>query len=248
MGRQTEATQMVNVGVAQVGGSITLGTPDPSASALKFSLVPGGEGAQLLAPDGTIRTGEIARIARYTVMTFQTEHTRVRRDGRLEIAGILAVTHVTREVISQPWNWNYSGVSFADPVSKTAERPVTFVVVSPRADVLAAHPDAAADILATATTPAGDFPELGDDVLDATWPIVAQDEHCPPPVFQGARRDYSGVICDGKAITTNNPVSENHSFGLDYSGMRGAAIPVHGPVTIVLHLKLAPPAPAPPGR
>jgi len=248
MGRQTEVSPIVNVGVAQVGGNVTLGAPDPSTSALKFGLVPGGGGAELLAPDGTVRVSETAQIARYTVMSFQSEHARVRRDGHVEIAGLLTVTHVTREVVAKPWTWSYSGVSYDDPVSNTVTRPVTFVFVNPSVAAMAAHANGVADVLATATAEASDFPELVDDVLDAFWPIVALNEQCVAPPNAGDMRDYYGVLCDGKAITAKVPLNERHSFAVDYHGMREAVTTTHGPVTIVLHLKLAPPAPAPSER
>ena len=248
MGRQTEVTPIVNVGVAQVGGNVTLGAPDPSTSALKFGLVPGGGGAELLASDGTVRTGQTAQIARYTVMSFQSNHARVRRDGHVEIAGLLTVTHVTREVVAKPWTWGYSGVSYDDPVSNSVTRPVTFVFVNPSVAAMAAHPTEVVDVLATATTEAGDFPELVDDVLDASWPIVALNEQCVAPPNAGDMRDYVGVLCNGKAITAQVPLNEHHSFAVDYHGMREAVTTTHGPVTIVLHLKLALPAPTPSGR
>jgi polyisoprenoid-binding protein YceI len=241
VGRETEVTPILNVGVAQVGGSMQLSAPDASTSALKFGLVPGGGGAVLLAPDGTLRTNEIAQLSRYTVMSFKSDQAHIRRDGHVEIAGLLTITHVTREVIAKPWTWGYSGVSYDDPVSNTVTRPVSFVVVNPGVEAILAHPKGVIDVLATATAEASDFPELVDDVLDSFWPIVALHEQCTPPPNAGDMRDYVGVLCDGKAITAKVPLNEHHSFAVDYHGMRETVTPTHGPVTIVLHLRLAAP-------
>jgi polyisoprenoid-binding protein YceI len=240
MGRDTETTAAVNTGVAQVAGTANLAAKDPAAASFAVNLVPGGGGARLLTPQGTLRTGEIAPIARYAVMSFQATSARVRRDGRLELTGDLTVTHVTREVILGAWNLGYSGSStYSDPVTKTVTRQVKFVVTTPHAEFLPNYLNEEKEITAAATIDARDYPELPDIVLESDWPTVAQDEYCPPPM-EGPRRDYSGVTCTGKGIAVSNPADDRHSFGVDYSGMRHAVAPVDGPVTIVLHLKILP--------
>jgi len=242
MGRNTETSVAVNTGVAQVGGTANLVTNDASPAALEANLVPGGDGASLLTPQGTLRSGKIAAIAHYAVMSFHTTATRLRRDGRLELTGDLTVTHVTRDVIMGAWNWGYSGyTTYSDPVIKTATRQVKFVVTTPHAEFLPDYLQEDKEITATATIDARDFPELPNDILDSNWPVVAQDEDCPPPIV-GPRRDYNGVTCSGRGIGVVNPTGTAHSFSLDYSGMRHPVAPVDGPVTIVLHLRLVPAA------
>lgn len=250
MGRDTEVTVIVNVGVAQVGGAVTLSAQTPAASSLEFTLVPGGDGAALLAPDGTLRADVVAPIMRYTAMTFRSARARVRRDGLLEFTGVLAVTHVTREVISEPWNWGYSGVSYDNPVTQTATRNVTFALATPRAEFLASYLQKHSELVLSATIDEDAFPQLPGIVLDSYWPIVREDEQCAPTSPFSAPRDYEGWTCKGKAITTTPAYQPAQTTGRDYSGLRRYDAPTHGPVTILLHLKLATPVaatPAPPG-
>jgi polyisoprenoid-binding protein YceI len=251
MGRETEDTPMVNVGVAQVGGNVTLNTQNPAASSLEFSLVPGGAGADLLAPDGTLRANVVAQLVRYTAMSFRSTSSRVRRDGRLEFTGDLAVIHVTRESIPDAWNSANSFPSYTDPETSRVTRNVTFALATPRAEVLAAYLKKSSDLVATATIDAAAFPELPGVVLDSFWPTVAEDEQCEPVNPWPNARDYGGWACKGKAITTTASLQRAQTSSLDYSGLRKFDAPTRGPLTILLHLKLAPPAPpapTPPGN
>jgi len=221
--------------------------------ALDVALVPGGAGAGLLTPAGTLRRDQIASIARYTVMSFRSSSARVRRDGRLELSGELTVIHVTREKILGDWSWGYSGsTTYSDPVTKTYTRPVKFVVLTPHAEFLESYLQEPKEVIAAAEIALADFPELPGIVLDSDWPIVAQDEECSPGPSSGGRRDYSGTVCTGKAIAiTNPPPGPPPSTGRDYSGMPRPVVPREGPVGIVLHLRLTAtdgtsPASAPP--
>ena len=245
LGRQTETSPMVNVGVAQVGGSVKLTAQDPATSTLEFCLVPGGAGAELLAPDGTLRRDVSARLMRYSTMTFRTTGARVRRDGRLEFSGELTLTHVTREEIPVNWNSTNNGYSYTDPETTRVTRKATFVLATPRAEFLAPYLKEHSDLLATANIEAVDFPELGRDVLDSYWPTVAEDEECEPVNQTINVRDYGGWNCKGKAITTTSSLQPTQTSSLDYSGLRKYDAPVHGPVTILLRLKLVQPVPPP---
>jgi len=248
MGRETETTVIVNVGVAQVGGTAKLGAADPLAASLEFNLVPGGEGAELLAPDGTLRTDLVARLVRYTTMSFHSTRARVRRDGRLEFTGELTITHVTRESIPTAWNSANTFPDYTDPAISHTACTVSFVLASPRAESLAAYLQKQNDLIATATVNSSDFPELPGIVLDSYWPAVAQDEQCAPATSSVGSRDYSGFVCSGKAITITPSYQRAQTFGVDYSGLRKHDAPTSGPVTILLHLKLAPPPPTPSSR
>jgi len=249
MGLQTETSVMVNVGVAQVGGSVHLGARNPTASSLDFTLVPGGGGTQLLTPEGTLRSDVVAPILRYTAMIFRSAHARIRRDGRLEFSGELDVVHVTREQILPSWNSANNSPSYTDPKTSRSARTVTFVLASPRAQFLAPYLEKHSDIILSATIDAHSFPDLPGIILDSDWPAVAEDEHCEPVNPTVNLRDYSGWTCDGKAITKTAALQPAQTFGLDYSGPRRYNAPTDGPVTILLHLKLASaPATSPPAR
>jgi len=241
MGGNTEVSAPVNVAVAQAAGTATFDAQKPAASTLEFNLVPGGGDADLLAPDGTIREGVIARLLRYTYLSFRSTKTQVRRDGLVEFTGELTATQVTREQIPSAWNSAQTTSSYTDPVTARTTRTVTFVLTSPHAEFLGTQKERGLPFLATATMAAGVFPELSAALLDSNWPIVAQDEQCEFPVDSAGRRDYQGTVCTGKGVATTNVPSAPPSFGRDYSGRPRVQAPVDGPVTILLYLRLASP-------
>ncbi|HMD33288.1 MAG TPA: hypothetical protein VKG84_15335 [Candidatus Acidoferrales bacterium] len=242
MGGSSEVSVPVNVAVAQAGGTMALDAKKPAASSLDFSLVPGGEGAELLLPDGSVRENQLARILRYTVLGFRCTHTHVRRDGRVEFSGELTVTHVTREQILAAWNSTPGFPSYTDPVITRATRTVSFVLTSPHAEFLAAHLQKQETLLASATIDAGAFPELSEALVGSYWPVVAQDEKCQLSADSAGRRDYSGAVCTGKTISTVNTPRAAPSFGRDYAGRPRIQANVNGPITILLYLRLAAPA------
>jgi len=234
-----ETAQPVNVAVAQAAGTATLHAARPADSSLVVNLVPGGDGADLLAPDGSLREGVIARILRYTFLSFRSTKAHVRPDGLLEFSGDLTVTHVTREQIPTAWNSATTAPSYTDPVITRKTYPVAFVLTSPHAQFLSTYQDKKQPYLASAAIPPGAFPELTTGLLDAYWPTVAQDEQCEFPVDAAGRRDYSGTVCTGKAIATTNVTQPPPSFARDYSGRPAVRAAPGGRVTILLYLKLA---------
>jgi hypothetical protein len=195
----------------------------------------------MLAPDGSVRENVIARLVRYAFVTFRSTHTNVSHDGRLEFSGELTVTHVTREQIAGAWNSAHGFPSYTDPVTTSTTRTATFVLTTPHAQFLGRHLQQQEAFVASTTIDAGAFAELSSALLDSYWPTVAQDQHCTLSADSGGRRDYNGAVCTGKAISVRNPPTTPSSFGRDYAGRKIEA-PVNGNVTIVLYLKLGPPA------
>ncbi len=239
MGRDTETTAIVNVGVARLAGKLTLALDEPDASSLHFSLVPGGEGSRLLAPDGTLRPDVVAPLLRYTAMEFRCVHTRVRRDGRLAFTGQLSITHVARELIPIAWNSGNNSQTYTDPETARDSATVTFVLSTPRAEFLTAYLQKNSELVVSATIHADDFPKLPGAILDSYWPAVVQDEHCEPSPASDGEKDYSGIICPGKAITTAASFRPARPWSKDYSGQPRHDAPPDGPVTILLHLQLS---------
>jgi len=230
--------------VAQAGGRVTLVTKDPASSSLELHIVPGGEGAELMAPDGSLKSGVIARLVRYSVISFQSTRAEVRRDGLLQFTGELTVTHVTRETLPQAWTVGYSGASYAEPQSVTWTRRATFILAAPHAENLQPALEQNPELLATATLNDRDFPELPGALLDSYWPIVAQDEECSPSTGSPGTWGYRPGVCTGTAITVTPSFLRDQTTAKDYSGLRRYNAPVDGPVTLYLHLRLAPPRPA----
>ena len=248
MGRDTEVSTIVNVGVAQVGGTISLVPENPAASTLDFALVPGGQGDDMLSPEGALRPEALARLLRFSTMTFHSTRADVRRDGYLEFVGELSVTHVTREQIRPAWNSTYTTPSYTDPKIERSTGPATFVLVTPHAEFLGAYLAKSTEVLLSATVDAAQFRELPVAVLDAYWPAFAEDAECPSVNTAYGVRDNIALLCHGKTITAAPSIQPNHSFGVDYSGLHKNTVPPQGPVTIVLHLKLAEKIMPPSGR
>jgi len=246
MGRDTETTVIVNVGVARVAGSIKLTSDDSEASTLQFSLVPGGEGRRLIASDGTLRSDVIVPVLRYTAMGFNSTRTRVRRDGRLAFTGELDITHVTRELIPIAWNSGNNSQTYTEPQILCDTATVTFVLATPRAEFLTEYLQKNSELLVSATVSANTFPRLPGVILDSYWPLVAQDENCEPSTASDSEKDYSGIVCPGKAITTIASFQPARPWSKDYAGQPRHDAPPDGPVTILLHLKL--PAPTEAGK
>ena len=238
MGRDTETTVIVNVGVARLAGKIHLVLADPATSALHFSLVPGGEGSQLLASDGTLRPDVVAPVLRYTAMEFRSTRARVRHDGRLAFTGELRITHVTRELIPIAWNSGNNSQTYTDPETSQDSATVTFVLATPRAEFLTAYLQKNSELLVSATINAEAFLKLPAAILDSYWPAVIQDEHCEPSTASDGEKDYRGILCPGKAITTTASFQPARPWSKDYSGQPRHDAPPDGPVTLLLHLKL----------
>jgi len=231
----------VNVAVARAAGTASLDVKNPADSALAVTIVPGGGGSSLLAPDGSVRRDEIAPIMRYAFITFHSKQARVRRDGRLEFSGEFTITHVTRQQVTAAWNSANNTPSYTDPLTKTTKREVTLLLTTPHAEFLAAQMQRQQAFVASATFDGGEFPDLASALLGSDWPIVAQDEQCEFPVGAAGRRDYYGAVCTGKAVSTSNPAAPVQASPRGYAGRPPVEAPVNGPVTILLYLKLSVP-------
>jgi len=238
---------VINVGVAQAAGRIRLVSNDPSSSSLDLAIVPGGEGAKLLAPDGTLHSEIVAPLLRYTTMSFHTTSARIRRDGRLEISGQLTVTHVTRQLTQA--TGNSSVPAYTSPRSTSQTHDVLFIVVQPPSESSASSPQRNLDLVLSARV--DDFSHLSDLLRHSDWPIVTEDEACSLFSDSESPRDYYGVICPGKAITTASTFSRAELVDADFSDSAKSGSPSPGLVILLLHLKLSSlpgTVPAPSGR
>lgn len=225
----------VNVGVAQAAGKIRLLSDDLASSSLDLTIVPGGEGADLLAPDGSLRSQVVARLMRYTIITFQTTSARIRRDGHLEFSGKVKITHVTRRLTQSTGNSTVP--TYTNPQITCEIHDANFVLAQSLLDSPASSPQKNSYLLVGARI--DDFPQLSSIVRDSDWPIVAEDESCE--LFSGSEspRDYYGVICPGTAITTTSAFPRGELLPADLfdAGKHGSQ--TGDAVTILLHLKLA---------
>jgi len=246
-GGPEDAAGFVNVGVAQAAGRISLVGNDPSSSRVDLAIVPGGEGANLLAPDGTLHSEVVAPLMRYTTMGFHAARARIRRDGRLEFSGQLTVTHVTRQLTQA--SGNSTVPAYTSPRTTSETHDVRFVLVQPPSASSTSSLQRNLDLVLSARV--DNVPQLSGVLCDSDWPLVAEDEPCSPFSDSDSIRDYYGVICPGKANATASTFSRADLLEADLSdsGKPGSASP--RVVIPLLHLKLSSPAgtvPAPSGR
>jgi hypothetical protein len=184
-------------------------------------------------------------------MTVRSAGARVRQDGQPEFPGEMTVAHVTREEDPPVWNDANDSPSYTEPEASRATRKVTFVLATPRAEFLAPCLQNHSELVLSATIDSSAVPELPGIVLDSDWPTVAEDEHCQPVNPWINVRDFNGWDCTEEAISVTPRFQPAQTTGQDHSGLRRYSAPIQGLVTILLHLRFAPPAPAtpaPPGR
>lgn len=224
-----------NVGIAKVSGMLQWDAKDVTNSVFNFSIYPARQGARLLNPDGTVRSYTSANLSRYTVMTFPSGHIDVDPSGKLQVHGVLAVTHVEREA-NITWSNAYSGPEYGEPVLHSMAGEVVFTIENASSAVRLSP--ASAQISGFTTLNRKDFPELRTAMVDAIWPIVVEDEHCEMPAPKPSFRDYQGAICTGNPIEVT-PISQDpQRFGIDYPGPGEVTAPAADRATIVLRLNL----------
>jgi polyisoprenoid-binding protein YceI len=224
-----------NVGIAKVSGMLHWDAKEVTNSVFDFSIYPARQGTRLLNPDGNIRSYTSANLSRYTVMTFRSGHTEVDASGKLQVHGVLAVTHVEREA-NITWSNAYKGPDYGEPVLHSTAGEVVFTIENSSSAVRLSP--AKAKISGFATLDRKDFPGLRIAMVDAIWPIVVEDENCEMPAPKPSLRDYQGAICTGDPIEVT-PISQSpQRFGIDYPGPDEVTAPAADRATIVLRLKL----------
>jgi polyisoprenoid-binding protein YceI len=224
-----------NVGIAKVSGMLHWDLKDVTNSVFDFSIYPARQGTLLLNPDGSVRSYTSANLSRYTVMTFRSGHTEVDPSGKLQVCGVLAVTHVEREA-NITWSNAYNGPEYGEPVLHSSAGEVVFTIENTNSAVRLGA--ASSKISGFAALNRKDFPGLRTAMVDAIWPIVVEDEHCEMPAPKPSLRDYQGAICTGNPIEVT-PISQSpQRFGIDYPGPGEVTAPAADQATIVLRLNL----------
>src|SRR6516164_4796264 len=100
-------------------------------------------------------------------MTFRSDHAEVDASGKLQVHGVLAVTHVEREA-NITWSNAYSGPEYGAPVPHSTAGEVVFAIES-SSSAIRLRPTSA-KISGFATLNLKDFPGLRTAMLDAIWP------------------------------------------------------------------------------
>jgi hypothetical protein len=145
-------SDLQNVGIARIGGTVKFGSAEPAQSALDIN-------ANL--PEGQ-------------TMTFESKRIDLRADGKLQVTGEMTLARTEREATYAPGE-DYRGPVYGEPAVRSVTREVTFVL--PLADNAAQK----AEITAEATLGVENFPELFAAVRQAAWQSLIQDAACEIP-------------------------------------------------------------------
>jgi polyisoprenoid-binding protein YceI len=186
-------------GIARSSGLGNLKGDNPSKMALRLSIYPEGEGETLLTGDDTFRKEALASLSYYSVLSFQSERCLEGRNGKLELAGELSVTHVTR-ASTAAWNNSYTGAQYVDPVKKTASREISLTIVTSGEAIATDEKVGLLNLLIVTDISREDFPELWTSLADSIWPAVVDDRNCAIPEIRASLRDYRGAICTGTVV------------------------------------------------
>ena len=238
----THPSEVLNYGVELVGGFVSLDAPNFSKLSFTLNIFPAGEAPKLLNPDGTLRAGGLALLARYTLFTFTSSKPAVRgSDGKLRLAGGLTITHVVRESVPD-WSVSYGGSTAIPPEINIFARDVILILDKPASELEYGWKVGWMEIKGLGTLALEDAPNLRAWLADSVWPAAVLDRNCYTPSYSISMRDYRGTICTGKLVTTEKP-KELPSSGstTDYSGAR-YAIPEHlNQLRLSLDLKIREP-------
>jgi len=195
------ASRPYELAIAMVAGSLDLDSSRPTDSRVRFSIYPAGEASHLLTREGALRTGGIATLSNYSVLSFQSKRTFVSADGKFAVVGNLTLIHVQR-FINVDWSNSYTGPVYGDAGEKRITEEVTFVFDIP-ASMGANGAGASADkISGTSVITRAKFPGLWSALRDSDWPNVVLDEVCHTPYYVGpGLKDYKGATCTGTPVT-----------------------------------------------
>ena len=176
----------VNIGVARIGGDVTLDTAEPTNSRFDLSIDP----------------------AERELITFRSRHASMRPDGKLEVSGDLTLSRVVREVYLNSGE-DYHGPVYGEAHKQTVSREATFVLpISLRGKK--------AEITAEAKILGDKFPELFAAVNEVNWPPVILDKTCEMPQagedYAGAVCAGTLIEPDRRAVSLAQVGEDYHGF------------------------------------
>jgi polyisoprenoid-binding protein YceI len=187
--------------IAMVAGSLDWDASRPTDSRVSFSIYPAGEASRLLTREGGLRTGGIATLSNYSVLSFQSKRAFVSPDGKVAVVGNLTLIHVQRS-INVDWSNSYSGPVYGNADEKRITGEVTFVFDIPASMGASGAGASAEKISGTGVIDRANFPGLWSALRDSEWPNVVLDEVCHTPYYVGpGLKDYKGATCTGTPVT-----------------------------------------------
>ncbi|MGA8144581.1 MAG: YceI family protein [Candidatus Acidiferrales bacterium] len=197
----SDPARSFNAAIAKVAGKLDFNPSKPSESTLHLNIYPAGEASLLLDRAGEFRTGALADLAKYTLLTFQSSRSKPTPDGKIEFQGNLTVIHVERRT-ENDWSVAYSGSVELQPVTVESHQEAAILVDLKSLAGANATGRRNADATALAQIDGAGFKQLWDAIRDSVWPLVVLDRDCRMPYYSGpSMRDYSGATCTGTPVT-----------------------------------------------
>ena len=144
-------SNVINIGVARVGGNLELDAARPSNSVFDLSIDPAG--------------GKL--------VTFKSRRVTISADGKLEVSGDLTLSREVRQAILNPAE-DYSGPVYGEPTMQIVTHEVTFAFpLNDQAEE--------SEITGEARMFGENFPELFAALSETNWQPVVQDKACEMP-------------------------------------------------------------------
>jgi polyisoprenoid-binding protein YceI len=200
----------LNIAVAVAAGTVDIDSTDPSKLSFRLNIIPADQGNALLNPNGTLRAGSYASLSHYTIVSFQSKSVARDQMRKLQVTGDVAVTYVERETASD-WNIAYSGPTIIDPISKSAERTVTFTFDRSASEIAYGEKVGWMEITGSGAIPLEDFPVLRNWLSSSVWPMLVEDRSCFMPNYSVSMREYRGAVCTGNLVDTKPEASSLRS-------------------------------------
>jgi polyisoprenoid-binding protein YceI len=228
------------VGFARVNGIVRIDNNDPTKSSFDLHIYPAMAMSPPISEDGKALNQWLTNMANHTLVCFHSKKIVRTSDGRLQTTGVLALTRVDRNIISNQANEAYSGPVYGPPMIHRMTREATFVFAPPAASSVS-QKDVTVQQSGSASLYRENFPQLLKTVVSTYWPPVVQDENCQYP---GASEDYQGAQCTGTVLKARALPQAPHAGNLeDYSGPSGFNTIVGNNLTILVHMRLTPQGP-----
>ena len=225
--------------IAMVAGKLDVDASKPADALMSLNIYPAGQDSNLLTQDGAFRSGSLANLTNYTLLTFQSKRSFVGPDGKLMIVGDLTAVHVQRRA-DMMWSIAYAGPVNGDPVVNRIVGEVTCVLEMPASTIAKEQNKSPAEGSASCAIERSKFPGLWPTLRDSEWPIVVLDEVCEMPYYLGpGLKHYKGATCTGTPVTVA-PYDDESLAPPAVEGI-GSAVPVPptgDQVLIHVHLQL----------
>jgi len=235
----TDNPKSFGIGTALVSGNVSLDANDVTRSVFVLTFYPANR-----TPDDP--AGSTSNSGPLPGIRFESQSVSVRKDGGLEVSGLVTVITVNRNIVVDVGE-SYSSPKYGPPeISHTRQMTTLtflpfetgFARVKSGGGVFLQTSQPSQSLVLTATTIVNReaFPELLASVVTSAWPALVDQQDCLLPTSVG--EDFSGPVCSGTNPGSIASVAQTTQNGEDYSGVRFGP-PAGDQLTIQLHIELA---------